>query len=323
MRMRLRLLAAVLIAVVTLSSASGSARAQAEQGNNSAEVMLLSYYSAINLRNYPEAYAYWVNTPQTYDDFAAGYADTDHVEPYFGVFQPAVSSAAEIGRVPAVLFGYHTDGSVVSYYGCFVIYPTSTGLRILNASFRLISTTYLPDSTAMLSYLSLNCYNLPPSLTTTINRAPTDRGRALMNAYYGLINRRDYASAYVQWLQPIPGPKPNGAPPADYRLSYNDFAAGYADTVYVTAYYGDYQQTGAYAGHGYLDGLQPAVLVGLHTDGSVAAFYGCYVLGGGAVPGGFGIVSGKFLPLTTGDVPTGDIILRALGVDCVSLGLQT
>ena len=97
--------------------------ARTDQTFSTPQAMLLSYYSAINLKIYPQAYTDWLLPTQSYADFASGYLTTDRVLPYFGDWQPAPANgpANELGRVPAVLFGYHTDGSAVAYNGCFFI----------------------------------------------------------------------------------------------------------------------------------------------------------------------------------------------------------
>ena len=76
-------------------------------------------------------------------------------------------------------------------------------------------------------------------------------------------------------------------------------------------------------GHGYLDGLQPAVLVGQNADGTVQGYFGCYVVGG-LDNGSLGIVSGYFqpFPATVQGTPDGLTILQALKTDCTTLPLQ-
>ncbi|MEP7286889.1 MAG: hypothetical protein ABI947_14120 [Chloroflexota bacterium] len=286
--------------------------------------MLLVYYSSINLKDYGQAYSLWLNPPQTFQDFAGGFVDTDHVLPFFGTIQTNPVSSAEYGRIPTVLFGFHTDGTQVSYAGCFSISQTTVGWRIFNADLGFISNRAFPDLSNVSQYLSINCYATSPTATITptfINFQLSD-GQQFLDTYYQIINRRDYATAYGLWLQPLPGPKPNGAPAVDYRTPYADFVAGYADTTYVMVYPGPYNAGGGFAGHGYVAGVIPAVLVGLHLNGSVSAVAGCYVLGG-LRANQLGIVSGKFQPLsTTNDIPDGGTILRALTLDCNQFGLS-
>jgi hypothetical protein len=291
------------------------------------KVLLLGYYNAINLRDYQAAYNLWVTPRQTFQDFAGGFNDTLRVEPYFSDLQPSNPSSVESGRVPAVLLAYHTDGKINAFYGCFWVsnqIPGLTGYRIVGADLRVLSDRQFPDTTTMEQYLAINCFTMtiPTPTPARFVNPPTDRARPVITAYYDAINRRDYASAYTMWLRPLPGPRPNGAPALDYRLPYDQFVTGYAKTAYVNIYAGEYNETGASAGHSYLNGALPMVLIGQHTDGSVDSYYGCYVMGW--LPNGtLGIVSGKFLPFTRGDVPDGRAILRVLQTDCFSLGLDT
>jgi hypothetical protein len=326
MRIPARQITVIVLSVLILVALPGAMPVHA-QNPPSAQVMLLSYYNAINTRNYLLAYGLWVSPSQSYQDFAAGFADTDRVAPYFGDLELGNVSTGESGRVPTVLFGYHTDGKIVSYHGCLALTfnaPNTTGWRILNADFQLISDQFVPSSQAIEQYLGIDCYG--PTSAITVDAVPphseTDlRALNTLNTYYGLINRRDYATAYAMWLKPLPGPKPNGMPAQDYRLPYNDFVAGYTDTLFIDVYPGSYTETGGSAGHGYLDGVLPAVLVGQHTDGSVVSYYGCYVMGW-LDRDKLGIVSGTFLPLTQGDVPGGKAILESLKTDCFSLELS-
>ncbi|MHB8628613.1 MAG: hypothetical protein ACYDBJ_16605 [Aggregatilineales bacterium] len=325
LRMRVQIAKAISAAVLSLTVLwSGVGHAAQAQNFQSPQAMLLAYYSAVNLRNYPQAYGYWLNPTQAYADFASGFLTTTHVLPYLGDWQPAPASApaGELGRIPAVLIGYQTDSGPVAYSGCFNIGQTSVTWRIVGASFSQDAAAgNVPDRNSINSVLAVNCYQ-PTGLTAlnVVSAAP-NKGRAMLEGYYRLINQRDYTHAYAEWLQPIAGPKPNGAPPADYRLPYADFVAGYADTVYAYAFLGAYDEGGASAGHGYLDGTIPAVLIGYHTDGSVVAFYGCYVLGN-LQNGQLGIVSGTFLPFQTPTIPNGSAILAKLGTDCTTLNLS-
>ena len=291
----------------------------------SAAAMLQAYYNKINLRDFQTAYGYWAKPVQTYKNFVTGYDTTVQVDPYFGDFQQATNTPVT-GRIPSVLVGYHTDGSFEAFYGCLNVRYTGDGNLnwvIDGANFRKLGDLY-PDETTVTSYTLINCFadlnavKLPIVGRTFINE------QNMLTTYYRLINARDYNTAYSYWLHPTPGPKPNSAPATDYRQTLTQFAAGYKDTTFVSLYMGEFNQTGASAGHPYLDGLLPAVLVGQHTDGSVVTYYGCYVVGGqeGLPYGNLGIVSGSF-KLLGNDVPNAKTIQQYLGIDCTTLTPQT
>jgi hypothetical protein len=89
-----------------------------------------------------------------------------------------------------------------------------------------------------------------------------------LKSYYNAINRKEYQRAYG-YFEGAPNPQPSLAP------SYDQFAAGYANTASVALAYGK-EFTGAAAGSIY-DSL-PVLITARHTDGSTQAFAGCYTL---------------------------------------------
>lgn len=315
------ILVGILIATGVLG---GGQPSHAQTPSSTAQAMLYRYYNAINLRDFATAYNLWVNSVQTYESFSSGFADTALVQPYFGTYQINSFGLSTTLRIPAVLLGYQIHGAVVSYYGCFTVAVDNfSQWRIMDGNFHLLSNTQVPDAATIRSLLEIDCFHIPPTVAATYRpQLFTSAGQGALLAYYNAINNRDYATAYAMWLHPLPGPKPNGAPAHDYRPNYSDYVAGYGDTVFVNLYMGDYVETGASAGHSYLNGLLPAVLVGQHTDGSFVAYYGCYVMGILTnPPGAFGIVSGRFLSLVK-DAPLGQLILQYLNFDCTTLNLQ-
>jgi hypothetical protein len=293
--------------VLTLSAAQAQ--------TNTPQHLLLAYYTNINLQNYEAAYAMWVSPPQSYEDFAEGFDETDHVTPYFGALQPS-SVAGEFGHIPVVLLGYTFRGEVASYFGCFTL---SSDFRIAGATIHEISSNGIPDGASITNYLAIDCTNIPASLPTTFLDT-TDTNYGLIWSYFRAINQKDFQTAYNSWLSPIAGEQPNGQPTEDYRQTFESFSGGYGNTVWIDVYPGIYNATGASAGHSYLNGLMPLVLVGQQTEGSVDAYYGCFVMG--TFPNGLpGIVSGQFYPLLN-NLPTGDQIVEAQNIDCTTLNLQ-
>lgn len=84
--------------------------------------------------------------------------------------------------------------------------------------------------------------------------------REMLDAYYGYINAGRYDLAYQQWV----------VPPSNF----NTFVGGYGDTSYVTAHFGGFEPDAANSASGGV----PSVLIGYRTNGTVAAFAGCYAL---------------------------------------------
>jgi heat shock protein HslJ len=83
--------------------------------------LLASYYDAINRQEYQRAYSYWETAPDPFDEFASGFADTVSVQV---IVEPPTRYGAGAGslyaNIPTVLIAQHTDGTQLTYAGCFV-----------------------------------------------------------------------------------------------------------------------------------------------------------------------------------------------------------
>ena len=119
----------------------------------SVQQLLVAYYNAINRRDFTAAYSLWMNPPQTYESFAAGFADTTEAVLFYGGYQwSGQTYALEAGRIPAVVFGYRTDGSLGVYRGCFrVSYNALVPQRwsILGANLAPVAYTAIPDAASL------------------------------------------------------------------------------------------------------------------------------------------------------------------------------
>jgi hypothetical protein len=89
-----------------------------------------------------------------------------------------------------------------------------------------------------------------------------------LKSYYNAINRKEYDRAY-SYFQGAPNPPPSTAPP------YQQFVAGYADTVFVALAVGQQTTEGA---AGNLYSSIPVVITAKHTNGSITVFSGCYIM---------------------------------------------
>lgn len=304
-----------LVVLAALAAVPGVSRAQ--QGTiPSPQAALYEYYTAINQQDYAAAYAMWANPSQTLDAFQAGFSTTERAVPYLNAFE-STQPALVAGTVRAVLLGYQTDGSVQTYAGCFGLGLDGGRWLITGSSFVQVLDRAAPDPASVDLLLQQPCTVDSTGLPLAPKAAsPMD---TLLLTYYDTINAGQYDAAYAMWLQPIPGPKPNGQPAEDYRPPFDAFRTGYATTSYVYVYPGNAVETGASAGHSYLSGFIPAVLVGQQIDGSLAAYYGCYVTG--YLPdGGLGIVNGRFFLFET-TAPTAQEIQQRLGTDCTTLAI--
>lgn len=129
--------------------------------------------------------------------------------------------------------------------------------------------------------------------------------RAMLIAYYDLINSGNYWTAYQQWASP--------------PQTYADFVAGYADTTHITAYFGGLQATSADRFEGCISGI----LIGQHTNGSTVAYQGSYDLHYNPAQSGIGqwtILAGQFVPLPTVPTDPYQILHYDLAGTCVEHG---
>ena len=86
-----------------------------------AAAQLRRYYDAINRRDYAAAYALLEAPAQSFEQFAAGYRDTAHVDLALG--RPEANNAAgHLGLdIPTVLLARQTDGTLRGYAGCYTL----------------------------------------------------------------------------------------------------------------------------------------------------------------------------------------------------------
>ena len=76
------------------------------------------YYAAINDKDYQTAYNLWVNSPQTYQDFADGFADTQHDDYQFG--QVLLQSDGTV-QVDVTLIATSTSYQKTTYQGYYIV----------------------------------------------------------------------------------------------------------------------------------------------------------------------------------------------------------
>lgn len=86
---------------------------------------------------------------------------------------------------------------------------------------------------------------------------------AVVESLYNAINRHEYARAYSYWGK------------EETSQSFDDFVAGYKDTIRIRLYTGTVSSEGA-AGSVYYS--VPVSLRSVNNDGSTVVFAGCYTL---------------------------------------------
>ena len=116
------------IAALLILPASVQAQSQFPPYNNQSSPvdLLASYYDAINRQDYARAYNYWETAPQTYAQFANGFADTLSAQL---IVQPPTFVDAGAGnlhvQIPAVVIAQHRDGTYHFYAGCFTTHKSN------------------------------------------------------------------------------------------------------------------------------------------------------------------------------------------------------
>jgi len=276
-------------------------------GSVGARQMLILYYDQINVANYPAAYAQWINPPQTYQQFVAGYADTLSVTPYFGGFQ-ALAPGSLDGRVAGVLVGSHRDGTQVAYSGCYDVRynDTATGTAqwlILGGNFTPLP--YIPISGvrddggigALLGSIACLPRTNPDGTYVTVQYMLVD--------YIDAVNRGDFVRAYGFWDAQSP-----------IRQSYDQFVNGWTTTVETVLFYGNYQYSGTTRAAEI--GRVPVVMMGYHTDGSLVAYQGCLgvTLPGGPTAGQWRLWNAYLAPMVFATTPSDTQIATALSASC-------
>lgn len=86
--------------------------------------VLRSLFNAVNRREYTRAYSYWETPPQSFDQFAAGYADTRSVTLVAGPASGEVNAGQASYRVPVVLTAVEAHAASSTFYGCYQIHLT-------------------------------------------------------------------------------------------------------------------------------------------------------------------------------------------------------
>jgi hypothetical protein len=103
------------------ATASAAPLTEARIDDRSSPVaLIISYYNAINRKEFGRAYGYWENPPNgaSLTQFARGFADTAHDE--LSLRPPGRiegAAASRYARVPTVVIATHTDGGKRTFFG--------------------------------------------------------------------------------------------------------------------------------------------------------------------------------------------------------------
>jgi len=248
--------------------------------------LVLSYFNAINRKEYLRAYSYWEDNAsgQTFAQFEQGYAATASVKVTFGQIGGDAGAGQFHYTVPLVLYTETTAGDIETFSACYILHLANPAAQA-QPPFRPMgiqkgSASPAPANADPAGLLAQACAAegpTPPAIvpipTTnpsdiTPNNYLDDRSDAVqvLRSLFNAVNRKEYARAYSYWENA--GSNPQVQP-------FNQFAQGYAQTAAVQLLTG---QVKSDAGAGQLFYTVPVVLTAQTTAGANQTFSGCYTL---------------------------------------------
>lgn len=96
---------------------------------------VLSYYNAINRKEYERAYSYFLDAPNPdpsvappYKQFIQGYADTASVTVAVGKVVIDAGAGQRYATFPVVITAKHTNGSTQVFSGCYTLHRVAEGI---------------------------------------------------------------------------------------------------------------------------------------------------------------------------------------------------
>jgi hypothetical protein len=121
-----------LFAALVLACTGANAQGHAPEpgyldDRSTAESVINSYVDAINRREYSRAYSYWepdaaARELPSFDEFAAGYADTESVDLTIGDVGTGVGAGQIYFTVPVTLVATQSDSSTQTFVGCYTLH---------------------------------------------------------------------------------------------------------------------------------------------------------------------------------------------------------
>ena len=286
---------------------------------SNAVLELQSYFNAINRREYARAYSYWESaaTAGSFDQFQAGYADTQTVLLTTGTVTGDAGAGQRYFTVPVILQVGAASGPR-TYAGCYVLHlatpiiqaaPPFHPLGIASANVKLVGAGENAGTVQAQA-----CAGMGGAGTITFDALPgapesgsayyiDDRTGPLetLQSMFNALNRQEYARAYGYW---------------ENQAALGSFAAyqaGYSSTLSTQWTWGPIDSEGA---AGQLYWSIPVTLKVQNTNGN-QTFVGCYRLhlsqpGIQAAPPyhGIGIISAS-LAAVASNADTNSLMLTA------------
>jgi len=244
--------------------------------------LMLSYFNAINLKQYLRAYSYWEKGSKVgpYGPFQQGYQDTASVKVTLGAITGDAGAGQRYYTVPAALVAQTTGGKTQTFAACYTLHlgipanqtvPPFNPLAISTGTAKVAA-----NGTSSKNLLAHACDGVPqgspivPAPVTNTHDITSanyldDRSSAVdvLASLFNAVNRKEYARAYSYWE------KGSKVGPFDaFQQGYQNTASVQLTTGHVTS--------GNGAGQIYY--TVPAVLRAKTTGGASQTFTACYIL---------------------------------------------
>ncbi len=248
--------------------------------------LILSYFNAINRKEYLRAYAYYRTPSQTvgaFDAFVAGYQNTASVIVTLGTIGGDNGAGQMNYTVTALLKSISTSAVTTTYAACYILHLSQPGVQatppFAPMAIRLGKATQVANNADPASALANACSGPDFPQSQPINPAPQTNTQDISSANYlderssalnvvksllNAINRKEFARAYAYWQNPATAPGPFAA-----------YQQGFSTTARVDAIFGAVQSD---AGAGQLYYKVPLAEKVTSNNGAVQTFMGCYTL---------------------------------------------
>jgi hypothetical protein len=246
--------------------------------------VIVSFYNAIDRREYLRAYNYWADPATSlgsFTSFANGYEDTASVDLVFGQITGDPGMSQVYYTIPVILKTTATNNTHANYAACYVVHETNplvysspiidpmsiaqgsaqpSDINASDASVLAAACSGYPVGGNPPFSASSNSLNIDKSNFVDNRSGPVETVSSLLNA----LNLKQYVRAYSYFQDPATFPGP-----------YDSYAAGYSATEAITATFGTVHSEGA-AGSLYFK--LPLAMTVLTTSGATQTFVGCYTL---------------------------------------------
>ena len=245
--------------------------------------VIVSFYNAIDRREYARAYGYWMD-PSTslgsFTSFVDGYANTASVDLVFGQITGSPGAGQMYYTVPVILKTTASDGTHANFAACYVVHlaqpanftappfepmgidrgqASPSGLNVNDSVALTTACTGLPTGGTQVAASGTDL-TIDKSNYLDNRSGPQETVSSFLNA----LNLKQYVRAYSYFQDSATFPGP-----------YTAWADGYSDTDAIAVTFGTLQTQGA-AGSVYFK--LPLFLKVITTSNTTQTFVGCYTL---------------------------------------------